>query len=304
MYQKTIARKDSSFLNLTQYITKEAIKDYVFTHNMKSQKALDPLVIAREFYKHSKLIKARKNGNIFYHDILSLHPDDTKHIKNPDVLHDLFQKYISLRASKAKAWARIHYDKGKHIHIHIIISANELNQSTKVRMSKARFEIIKRKLERYQLEKYPNLKNSLVFQKKLKESKKRSQTIENRNKASKEKPSREDEIQEILSSVLSSPLISSLDDFKQELSQNGLEFYQRGKKSVGVIDKKVPMESGKFRKYKFDTLGLLDSFNRNLNFWKKRPRILKELAIDRKKSQVMETNLNKGFVKTLKPDYQ
>ena len=59
------------------------------------------------------------------------------------------------------AIARPHSDK-EHLHLHFMISPNELQNAQSIRLNKKEFEALRRTIEEYQLERYPELQHSYV----------------------------------------------------------------------------------------------------------------------------------------------
>lgn len=71
---------------------------------------------------------------------------------------DIGTKYLKQRAPDLLAYGRIHTDKkSKHVHLHLMLSANCFESSTRYRISKGSFNAIRRDLEGYVIENYPNL---------------------------------------------------------------------------------------------------------------------------------------------------
>ncbi len=95
---------------------------------------------------------------VMYHEVLSFNPKSSKHL-NKLILKDLINKYISLRCNNQLCVAGVHFEK--NIHAHILISG--INRDGKSgRISKTRYAEIKKELQIYQREKYPQLEDSLV----------------------------------------------------------------------------------------------------------------------------------------------
>ena len=111
-----------------------------------------------------------------YHEILSFHKADREHL-TPEVLEDLTRKYLSLRAPDGLAFASSHHDR-EHIHVHIVLSGTELRSSKTLRMDNPTFTRVRRQIEAYQLEKYPELTKSVVHLTKKVRSKEILQEIE------------------------------------------------------------------------------------------------------------------------------
>ena len=111
MIFKSLGRKDKSFSQLYDYMKKGTAfedLDLTFSHNIFSKERDD---ILREFDSNSQFLKARKNGNYFYHDILSIsrneHSIDKAYQKS--ALLDLANTYIKNRAGDCLVYGFIGY---------------------------------------------------------------------------------------------------------------------------------------------------------------------------------------------------
>jgi hypothetical protein len=94
--------------------------------------------VIREFEANAQHLEARKNGNYLYHEIISLDPNTTEEISIKEqvkILHDVADKYLSLRAKNNLSYGKIHCDKS-HVHLHLCISANEVYSNKRHRLSK------------------------------------------------------------------------------------------------------------------------------------------------------------------------
>ena len=155
---KSLSRKSKSFGQLLEYINAPEITGEPVVHNLTFQG--DRSALEKAFMANAELIPKGKNGVCLYHEILSFHEADAKHIDNA-VLNDLAQHWLSLRAPGCIAYARAH-NNTDHPHIHCMISANEIHSSKKFRLSGSQFRVAKKKLEAYQQKKYPQLTASVV----------------------------------------------------------------------------------------------------------------------------------------------
>ncbi len=137
----------------------ELSPEFGVLHNLRTSEGEDLAAIEREFLDNYRYTKPRKNQTVCFHEILSLAQEDPNHPPGP-ILEDLAREYLAMRAPKAIAFARVHCTE--HPHVHILIAGNEIESSKKLRISTTRFDIIKKKLERYQQRQYPFLSHSLV----------------------------------------------------------------------------------------------------------------------------------------------
>ncbi len=99
---------------------------------------------------------------VCYHEIISFHPESTKYL-NRTIIKDLVSRYIELRCNDQMVVGATHFEAtGKNWHVHLIFSGIRLSDKMSARISLARFELIKTKLQDYQMEKYPQLSDSVV----------------------------------------------------------------------------------------------------------------------------------------------
>ena len=104
--------------------------------------------------------RKRKDSVIITHEIISFHKDDSKNI-TIEKLHDIAEEYIKKRNPKGIYVAVPHFDK-EHFHIHICASGVDYHNGKSLRMSKQGFQKLKKDIQNYQLNKYPELSKSLV----------------------------------------------------------------------------------------------------------------------------------------------
>lgn len=239
-----MSRKSPSFNQLVDYIDKDGNNKDYFTHNMYSR---DPQTVKREFFDNSKQIKKRKNGIFLYHEILSLEKNDHLTIdRQKEILHDITQKYVLERSSNAMVFGKLHEDT-KHIHFHLMISANEINNSRKIRIDKNKFNNIQKRIEQYKLQQYPELGNRLIYSKPRDYSKAKNRESEYKNRT--KNLSKTELVKNRLGEILKNS--RSKDEFFRNLSASNLELYTRGK-SIGIIDN----SSEKKNRYRLKRLGL------------------------------------------------
>ena len=229
MIIKSLSRATKSFEALYKYLTrdKESLLNgfnlYADPHNKAE--------IVEEFLNNAKHLKGARGKNYLYHEIISLNPNNLPLQEQQHILIDLVNKYISLRAENHLTFTALHQDKD-HLHIHLMISANELEGSKRIRLSKKAFSTIQKELEQYVNSTYPQLGNTKHYNKDL-----------NHIKSKKE----------LLKSSLDDLFINShsKEEFRRVSEELKFEFYMRGK-TVGVI-----YES---KKYRLKTLGVLEQY--------------------------------------------
>jgi hypothetical protein len=245
MILKSLSGKSASYGGLLKYITKDkaVVKDkngkpILIKHNVAG-KTLEE--IEKEFLENEmNRAYQRAISNKLYHSIISWHRDDTEAL-TPEKIEAIAREYFRLLNEDALYVGAIHEDK-EHLHLHLCISGTEAYTGKAIRISKAEFQEIKEELQRFELEKYPELVNSVVdFSRKSKEGKSHEeQQLEERTG----KMSRKEEVKFILSESFKTAV--SREDFYAKVKESGLETYDRGGKTTGIDDT---------RRMRFSTLG-------------------------------------------------
>lgn len=264
---KSIGRKDTNFGQLINYLHRldgGERETFTYLHNMSGLASDDLNGMKQSFINNNCYRRKRKNGVGQYHEVMSFHPDDTQYLEqHPEILEDLARIYLELRAPDAIAIARPHTDKD-HLHLHFMISPNELGNSKSIRLSKAQFQALRRTIEKYQLQQYPELTKSYVHsrdQEKYREQVKTQSHKEwqmlQRGMGIKDKV----EIAATVAAVLDST--NDLKTFQSFLHKNGIEIYRYQGRLQGVV------YNG--RKYRFSRLLEKGSVRMNIiDGWNKR----------------------------------
>ena len=278
MIIKSAARKSPSFGQLLSYMTDLEQAGPAIVHNLRASKD-DLRAIHREFLDNYRYLPPRKSGNVLYHEILSFSDRDQASI-TPSLLEDLTRRYLELRAPCALAYAKAHFETDCP-HVHIMISANELVSSKRLRLSRAEFSDVKRSLERYQQEQYPFLEHSVVFERCSSRKNQGSPIRQRRNESERNRrltsqqlhePSRKEQIRDLVVQQLA--VARSGAAFFLRLKTLGLHLYRKGK-TVAVRDLAGrPGSSGPGRRYRLSTLGLEELFQKALRQWEVVPQRL------------------------------
>src|ERR1019366_454804 len=165
MIVKIKTRKKPTFRQLLDYMLNDKDrlfdkegKSFVLTHNLRG-KNIEGWV--KQFLENEQYRKIkRKDSNYLSHEILSWHKDDTKNI-SLEKMEAMTKEYIRLRNPKGMCVALAHTDKN-HWHIHICASALEYRTGKSSWMTKAAFQVLKKNIQQYQLDKFPELSKSVV----------------------------------------------------------------------------------------------------------------------------------------------
>lgn len=251
MISKSLSRKTPSFKQLISYMHSDKADERfdIYQHCFSRGEA----ALAREFFENSELLGKRKNGNYLYHEILSITVEEgveRQHAKA--CLRDLAMRYVQERCPGNMVYGCLHDDHRDHIHYHLMVSSNERGESRRVRLSKGRFDEIKRKLESYVLEAYPELKQRKGITAERKGKKLSRKAAEVKRKGGKL------ERQDFARRVIHEAMVASrsMDQFRELLLGKQFEYYQRGKHH-GV---QVTHPDGRQEKYRFATLGIAADF--------------------------------------------
>lgn len=269
MMVKSMSRKTVSFGQLLEYLNEPEAKGPALLHNFRAS-GDDLQRLQGEFLENARFLPPRRNGNILYHEILSFSDLDRNRV-SPATLEDLTRQYLLLRAPAALAYAKAHFNTACP-HIHLIISANELGRSRRSRLSKAEFQRIKRDLERYQIEHYPNLIHSKVQGEREPRPRRRRVESEQARRVRKEgiaPATRKDVLRDLVLGALTRA--ASGEDLVNELARNHLQLTRRSR-TVLLQD----MAHG--RHYRLSTVGLAEAFWKAVQAWEAVPARLEALA--------------------------
>jgi hypothetical protein len=249
MIIKSMSRKQASFGQLVDYMEdgRQDIK-YTIKHNLYSNKSDE---IKKEFESNASFLNKRKNGVYMYHEVVSI--TKSKQLNDEEqkeLLRKIGLQYIEKRANNNLVYGVLHTDKEDNFHYHFLISSNESEESKKHRLSKYDFDKIKKDLENLVLEKYPELEQKKIINKKATEKlSKKGAELKRRTG----KNNQRDSVKNRLKTVFN--LSQNKQSFFENIKKEKMEIYVRGD-SIGIID----LITG--RKHRLKTLGMLDDFNK------------------------------------------
>lgn len=248
---KSGSRTTASFSQLLHYMNKGRVEEdeYFFKHNVYSNKSYG---IVGEFKQNHKLLKKRKNGVALYHEYISIkYQKGYSKEELRQILFDLAEQYVKLRADNCLVYSVVH-EQHNQIHLHFMISGNEIESSKAHYFSQAEFEEIKNKTREYAYEKYPKLERQELTKKKARA---KSKTIDSEIQFKKRTGKQSD--REIFKKRIHKIFIESKtqEDFINALKTENIQIYQRGK-TFGFID------SASGKKYRLKTLELEDEFKK------------------------------------------
>ena len=170
-----MSRKTKSFSQLYDYLTRDK-SNFSFSKNTYSN-AKDKKNLIKEFMKNSEYLNDSRGKVFLYHELISLNPNTLSIEQQKEILLDLANKYLDIRAQNNLSFGVIHEDKN-HIHLHLMISSNEIESDKRVRLSKKEFALIQKHLENYKNDRYSELEKSSFYQKEKDLSKEKQQELE------------------------------------------------------------------------------------------------------------------------------
>ena len=253
--------RGSPFLRLTAYMDRgiEAGEgEAVLWHNFYGSEVSSTEEIIATFEANAALLAERKNGNVLYHEILSFSAGHQ--LKREELLRmiaDVGQEYLRERASGQLAYGVVHLETD-HAHLHLMISANRVNDSRRVRLSRKEFAEAQKATERYAITRYPELQQTVIYDK----PKEKQQTRERVKATVNEQAMQEHRGIRARKIDLAAKLHAALEqarDFEELANwcrKEGIRFYERGK-TIGII---VTEPGGNERKHRLETLGVLPHY--------------------------------------------
>ncbi len=156
-------RKTSSFRQLLNYMMsdKERASEqmpFITTQHVRGD---DVNEWAKSFEENERLHgPVRKKGKKLLHEILSFHVKD-KHWIDNQTLEDITREYLRLRSPRGLFVAVPHIDDD-HQHVHVCGSPWEFGGQKSLRLSHKELVALKKQIQAYQQEKYPELVHSVV----------------------------------------------------------------------------------------------------------------------------------------------
>jgi hypothetical protein len=231
MIIKSLSRQNKSFKALYSYLTRDKdslLRGFNLYANPYNKKEL-----VKEFLDNANYLRKSRGKNYYYHEIISLDINTLNSEKQIAILNDIANKYISLRAENHLTFSALHTDK-EHIHMHLMISANEYMGTKRVRLSKKDFSTIQKEIETYLHTIYPELGKTKLYNKNFEKIRSKKQELCFR-------------LDELFKHS------SSKDLFEKKRQKLELEFYTRGKTTGVIFDGK---------KYRLKTLEKLEKYEK------------------------------------------
>jgi len=248
---------------------------FIVSHNLKGN---DINEWVKQYQKNETYRKMnRVNSVVLTHEIISFHKDDATNI-TLQKLEDIARQYVRQRNINGMYVAVPHFDK-EHYHIHICASGIEYRTGKAMRLSKTELLNVKKQIQKYQIEKYPELSKSLVNH----GNEKKEYALSDKENKYKERTGRASD-KEQLTGMLKTcyKKADSKDSFYENLKLCGLTTYIRGGKISGIIFNE--------KKFRINRLGFTDERLEELN---KSINRVKEIGELREKSKDIIINRNR-----------
>lgn len=231
------------------YADREGVALFALARNL-GVAADDRDAVIRAFQENYALLPRREGSNALYHEILSLDAaPGLSHKRQVAMLTDMASFYVARRAPHCLAYGVIHTDTD-NLHCHLVISANTVGSRQRHRLSKKQFTDIQREVERYRLDRYPELGRDPIYTKeRAREGKQRSSEVALKQRTGK--PTRKEQIRQAVEAACRTA--TSMEALTTALARDALTPYCRGS-TWGVLDQTSQ------RKYRLKTLGVEAAF--------------------------------------------
>lgn len=248
MIVKSLGRKERCFGKLVRYLDRDAEKGAVISHNLMAG-SLDAETVIAALESNADYLAPRLRANWCYHDIIALPAYAAASPNLIPMLTDLARQYLDIRAPDQMAYGRLHID-GEKPHLHLMISANAVAGTRRVRFSRQRFQAIRLQFENYKLKRWPELSEQLFGHARYGAylSGVKEEAVARRTK----RPSRREQLASELAAMFAQTHWG--EELIAKLRASGLKLYRRGD-NWGVKE----LASG--RKHRFERLGLAESWS-------------------------------------------
>lgn len=132
-----------------------------FSQNIYARKDKD---IIAECSANAQRLKARRNGNYLFHEIISITKSSQLTLEQEKQrLFDIVQRYAQMRCKHNLVTGYMHDEKSNNVHFHLMISSNEIDSPTNQRLTKYEFDRVKKATEQYVIETYPELEQDILI---------------------------------------------------------------------------------------------------------------------------------------------
>ncbi|MEO5643906.1 MAG: relaxase/mobilization nuclease domain-containing protein [Bacteroidia bacterium] len=243
MIVKIKSRKNQSYRQLIEYMLHDkdrlSGKDgFIVAKNLKGNR-IDSWV--KQLQENEKFRKRkRKDSVIITHEILSWSKKDSI---SPEQMEVLTREYLKRRNIRGMYLAVPHYNR-ENYHVHILAAGIEYKTGKALRLSRKELADLKRGMQEFQKEKYPELIHSAVEHGRKKKGIAKEKEFQARKRTGK--LSQREELFLMVESCFKNS--KTQEDFFARLQGCKLQTYVRGGRIYGVVFGN--------RNYRFKTLGL------------------------------------------------
>ena len=248
-------------------------RSFAITHNLKG----DSISTWVKQFQANEQKRQRKRSDSVYitHEILSWHRDDAKNITLAK-MEAMAREYIRKRNNKVLFVAVPHFDK-EHYHIHICASGVD-KTGMSLRLPKSDLLKLKKEIQQYQIEKFPEISKSIVNHGKVRDKNLEPKEVTSDKEFQFKLRTGRDTEKELLIGMLKTcyKRAISKEDFFLKLKESGLETYERSGKITGI--KKGNM------KFRFNRLGFTEQRIEDLNKFNEREKELNERRASKQKT--------------------
>jgi hypothetical protein len=259
--RKASANGRSPFRKLYRYMARagkgEEAKSVIW-HGFYGHARMGESEIVAAFEENAQHLKARRNGNVLYHEILSFSAGyRLRGEALTNAIADIGQEYLRYRAPSQLAFGAIHLDTD-HAHLHLMVSANGIGKDDREWLSKAQFAQVQKSVEAFTLAHYPELAQTRVYGRDRAKERPKSQSSEQAMKARTGEPSRKEGVAMAVHGMFEHARDRA--ELDRLLLEAGLRMYLRGK-TLGIAEM---LNDGSERKHRLSTLGLMPHYEATL----------------------------------------
>lgn len=252
MIIKSLSRKSASYDQLLDYMSRRSIPEYTLFHNI--YRTQDKQRVVHEFERMGESLPKRKNGNMLYHEILSIQRrNDVPLDMQKEALFAMVQQYLQARAPGQIGYGCMHVEK-EHLHVHLMLSPNRVDRPEKrVRLKKSELWDIQSRMEMFLQERLPQLKERSLYSRKKAPALKKTER-ESQMELRTGQPSTKSQVRDLVNAILEQSPSEKI--LQQKLQAVGMRVEHRGKLPVLVTAN---------RRYRLKTLGLQPVYERVLS---------------------------------------
>jgi hypothetical protein len=217
-------------------------RSFVIKHNLKGN-SIDQWT--KQYRDNEAFRKRKRKDSVFVtHEVISFHREDAKNL-SLDKLELIAREYINLRNPKGIYVGVPHFNTGCY-HIHFAVSGIAYRSGESLRLSKQELLKLKKGIQAYQLEKFPELSKSVV-----EHGKNLNPRYSEKEYQYKRRTARESDKGQVIGMLKTFyKKASSREDFFEMLKESSLTSYSRGGKLTGVLYQG--------RKFRLGRLGFTD----------------------------------------------